>query len=181
MSLLSELCKQKVNFFTTFGELFYYLLINSDLYSMVTDELRAYFSEKGIKQVEVADKLGVKKSFISELLAGKRTLGHETAVKLNKVYGFDLNWLLTGEGEMLKGQAEAPEVGGKPAGSLDQVLEQYQQVLSEMLELRKNNADLTKEVGQIRELQKRLEEERGSLLEQNKKLTDIIERLTKEG
>lgn len=145
---------------------------------MVTDELRAYFSEKGIKQVEVADKLGVKKSFISELLAGKRTLGHETAVKLNKVYGFDLNWLLTGEGEMLKGQAEA---GEKPAGSLDQVLEQYQQVLSEMLELRKNNADLTKEVGQIRELQKRLEEERGSLLEQNKKLTDIIERLTKEG
>lgn len=90
-------------------------------------------------------------------------------------------WLMTGEGEMLKGQAEAPEVGGKPAGSLDQVLEQYQQVLSEMLELRKNNADLTKEVGQIRELQKRLEEERGSLLEQNKKLTDIIERLTKEG
>lgn len=91
------------------------------------------------------------------------------------------SWLMTGEGEMLKGQAEAPEVGGKPAGSLDQVLEQYQQVLSEMLELRKNNADLTKEVGQIRELQKRLEEERGSLLEQNKKLTDIIERLTKEG
>ena len=88
------------------------------------------------------------------------------------------SWLMTGEGEMLKGQAEA---GGKPAGSLDQVLEQYQQVLSEMLELRKNNADLTKEVGQIRELQKRLEEERGSLLEQNKKLTDIIERLTKEG
>ena len=92
----------------------------------------------------------------------------------------DLNtaWLLTGEGPMLKGQAGA---GEKPAGSLDQVLEQYQQVLSEMLELRKNNADLTKEVGQIRELQKRLEEERGSLLEQNKKLTDIIERLTKEG
>lgn len=92
----------------------------------------------------------------------------------------DLNtaWLLTGEGPMLKGQAEA---GEKPAGGLDQVLEQYQQVLSEMLELRKNNADLTKEVGQIRELQKRLEEERGSLLEQNKKLTDIIERLTKEG
>lgn len=145
---------------------------------MVTDELKAYFSEKGIKQVEIADKLGVKKSFVSELLAGKRTLGHETAVKLNKVYGFDLNWLLTGEGEMLKGQAEA---GEKPAGGLDQVLEQYQQVLSEMLELRKNNADLTKEVGQIRELQKRLEEERGSLLEQNKKLTDIIERLTKEG
>lgn len=124
---------------------------------MVTDELKAYFSEKGIKQVEIADKLGVKKSFISELLAGKRTLGHETAVKLNKVYGFDLNWLLTGEGEMLKGQAEAPEAGQTDAARIAQLR------------------------AEIDGLKKQLDDERRTLLEQNKKLTDIIARLTKEG
>lgn len=124
---------------------------------MVTDELKAYFSEKGIKQVEIADKLGVKKSFISELLAGKRTLGHETAVKLNKVYGFDLNWLLTGEGEMLKGQTEAPEAEQTDSARIAQLR------------------------AEMDELKKQLDDERRNLLEQNKKLTDIIERLTKEG
>ena len=126
---------------------------------MVTDELRAYFSEKGIKQVEVADKLGVKKSFISELLAGKRTLGHETAVKLNKFYGFDLNWLLTGEGEMLRADSAAEE----PAT--------YAESAGEIAQLR----------AEVDELKKQLDDERRTLLEQNKRLTDIIDRLTKEG
>ena len=128
---------------------------------------------------DLADVLGVSEAYVSLLKSGKKDLSKKIVKNLvTKFPIINEAWLLTGEGPMLKGQAGA---GEKPAGSLDQVLEQYQQVLSEMLELRKNNADLTKEVGQIRELQKRLEEERGSLLEQNKKLTDIIERLTKEG
>ena len=131
---------------------------------------------------DLADVLGVSEAYVSLLKSGKKDLSKKIVKNLvTKFPIINEAWLLTGEGEMLKGQAEVPEAGEKPAGSLDQVLEQYQQVLSEMLELRKNNADLTKEVGQIRELQKRLEEERGSLLEQNKRLTDIIDRLTKEG
>ena len=142
----------------------------------IKDRLFEYINYKGISARKFSLDCGFSANYAVNISKGIP----EDRINSISVHFPDLNtaWLLTGEGPMLKGQAGA---GEKPAGSLDQVLEQYQQVLSEMLELRKNNADLTKEVGQIRELQKRLEEERGSLLEQNKKLTDIIERLTKEG
>ena len=74
----------------------------------VIDELKGYFKEKGIKQTEIATATGWKTSFVSELLGGKRTIGEETAVKLNRVYGFDTHWLLTGEGTMLRTESSPP-------------------------------------------------------------------------
>lgn len=66
-------------------------------------------------------------------------------------------WLMTGEGEMLKGQTEAPEAEQTDAARIAQLR------------------------AEMDELKKQLDDERRNLLEQNKKLTDIIERLTKEG
>ena len=147
----------------------------------IKERLFQYIEFKGLSARRFSLECGFSANYATNISKGIP----EDKMNTISVHFPDLNpaWLMTGEGEMLRADsaAEAPEAGEKPAGGLDQVLEQYQQVLSEMLELRKNNADLTKEVGQIRELQKRLEEERGSLMEQNKKLTDIIERLTKEG
>lgn len=68
----------------------------------INNDLKEYFKKAGIKQQAVADAIGVKKSFISELLSEKRNVGYETAVKLSKAYGFNLEWLLTGEGTMLR-------------------------------------------------------------------------------
>lgn len=76
----------------------------------VTEEIKKYFKKNGIKQVNVAESLGVKTSFVSELFSGKRTIGAETALKLNKAYGFDTKWLMTGAGTMFKIDATAQSV-----------------------------------------------------------------------
>lgn len=111
---------------------------------MVTDELKAYFSEHNIKQVDIAEKLGVQKSFVSELLAGKRTLGHETAVKLSKAYGFDINWLLTGEGSMLKTRLYESDEQEKVLTSewYKGLLDEYNNVKEENKQLREENETL---------------------------------------
>lgn len=67
------------------------------------EQLKAYFINKGIKQQEIASTLGLKKSFVSELLNGKRSIGYETAHKLSSQYpDLNIDWLMTGEGEMLR-------------------------------------------------------------------------------
>ena len=68
----------------------------------VFKSLSDYFKQQGLKQTDIALACGWGKSFVSELLNGKRAIGEETALKLNKVYGFDTHWLLSGEGTMLR-------------------------------------------------------------------------------
>ena len=71
----------------------------------VFKSLSDYFKQQGLKQTDIALACGWGKSFVSELLNGKRAIGEETALKLNKVYGFDTHWLLSGEGTMLRTDA----------------------------------------------------------------------------
>lgn len=75
--------------------------------------LSEHFKQLGLKQSDIALACGWRKSFVSELLNGKRVIGEDTALKLNKIYGFDTHWLLTGEGEMLKIDATASGAEGE--------------------------------------------------------------------
>lgn len=107
---------------------------------------------------DLASILEVSPTYVSLLINGKKPLTGKMVN--NMVTRFpDINpaWLLTGEGEMLKGQVEAPEEGQTDAARIAQLR------------------------AEMDELKKQLDDERRNLLEQNKKLTDIIERLTKEG
>lgn len=107
---------------------------------------------------DLASILEVSPTYVSLLINGKKPLTGKMVN--NMVTRFpDINpaWLMTGEGEMLKGQAEAPEAGQTDAARIAQLR------------------------AEIDGLKKQLDDERRTLLEQNKKLTDIIERLTKEG
>lgn len=62
--------------------------------------LRIYFTEKNIKSIEVAEKVGVSKGTISNILNGKYAMGKDLAGKLAEVYGFDMQQQVTGKGSL---------------------------------------------------------------------------------
>ncbi len=62
-------------------------------------KIKEYFSEIGLSQAEAAEKLGVQQAAVSNQLNG-RTFGKNSAAKWNAAFGFRINWLMTGEGQM---------------------------------------------------------------------------------
>ncbi len=65
----------------------------------IGERLKAYFSEQGIQQKDIAAELGVSQAAVSALLNGK-PFGKNTAQKWSNAFGIRLNWLITGEGSM---------------------------------------------------------------------------------
>lgn len=63
--------------------------------------LQEYFSQKGITQVQLAKELGVSKSYVNALFAGRQRFGKKQADIWSEKFGFSRSWLLTGEGSML--------------------------------------------------------------------------------
>ena len=77
---------------------------------MINEQLKEWFAQNGLKQKDIVEATGLKKSFISELLAGKRNIGRETAERLSACYGLSVQWLMTGGGEMLRAdQSQQPQ------------------------------------------------------------------------
>lgn len=66
---------------------------------VIGNTIKDYFSEIGMSQMEAANLLGVQQAAVSNQLNG-RPFGKHSAAKWNKVFGFRVNWLLTGEGPM---------------------------------------------------------------------------------
>lgn len=93
--------------------------------------LSEHFKQLGLKQSDIALACGWRKSFVSELLNGKRVIGEDTALKLNKMYGFDIHWLLTGEGEMLRVDATASATDGMSEEALKGRITALEKLLDE--------------------------------------------------
>ena len=53
-------------------------------------------------QAEIAEKLGYNKSYLSEIRNGKYPISEKTSYKIEEIFGISANWLLTGNGEMLR-------------------------------------------------------------------------------
>ena len=68
----------------------------------IANELRSYFSERGITQQSIANELHVSKAYINALFTGRTSIGKSTARKLSELYGISESWLLTGEGAIAK-------------------------------------------------------------------------------
>lgn len=66
---------------------------------LIGRRIKEYFTEIGISQQEAAKRLNVQQAAVSNQLNG-RTFGKNSAAKWNNVFGFRINWLLTGEGPM---------------------------------------------------------------------------------
>ena len=53
----------------------------------IANELRSYFSERGITQQSIANELHVSKAYINALFTGRTSIGKSTARKLSELYG----------------------------------------------------------------------------------------------
>ncbi|MDE6410012.1 MAG: helix-turn-helix domain-containing protein [Muribaculaceae bacterium] len=72
----------------------------------IHQELSAYLEKKGISQVDIAEELGVTKSYVNQLLSGKKQFGKRQANIWSEKFGFSKSWLLTGEGSMLDDETD---------------------------------------------------------------------------
>lgn len=68
---------------------------------IIGEVLKKYFKERHMTQQAIADVLGVSQGAVTALLNGK-PFGSKTAQAWSDNFGFNITWLLTGEGEMLK-------------------------------------------------------------------------------
>lgn len=71
------------------------------------NELASYLRANKIKQVDIADKLGISKAQVNSLLKGRDKFGERMAQRWEDEFGVNKVWLMFGEGEMLK--TETPQ------------------------------------------------------------------------
>jgi HTH-type transcriptional regulator/antitoxin HigA len=89
MDLLSE--KEKEEFMmlsealNEYGSAYHPL--SGQMSSLLTDAILTQVKEKGLKQKEAAQMIGISPTFFSDLLHGRRTLSFEVARTIHKVLG----------------------------------------------------------------------------------------------
>ena len=66
----------------------------------IGQQLRAYFEQKSMTQRQVADILGIQQQNVGVHFQG-RPFGKNAAMKWQKAFGFNANWLMTGQGKMM--------------------------------------------------------------------------------
>lgn len=68
--------------------------------SIQSDAVRAYVQEHGIKQKHLAEVCGVNPGTMSSILSGRYTISREVALRLVEKFGFDIHFLMTGQGSL---------------------------------------------------------------------------------
>jgi transcriptional regulator with XRE-family HTH domain len=69
-----------------------------------------------LSQTELAEKLDVSRSFISELESGSVRCGYDVIFKLSETLNVNLYYLVRGEGDMFGFKLPMPSLGGKQIG-----------------------------------------------------------------
>lgn len=63
------------------------------------DRLKEFMEQTGLKQIDIANKTGMSRGSISNILSGKRTPNEKVLTELSKISGKSINWWLFGEDE----------------------------------------------------------------------------------
>lgn len=83
----------------------------------VSEMLKKFFSDLGLSQRAIAEKLGCSQQVVQALLNG-RPFGKKTAEKWSLLFGLNPAWLITGEGVMLLSEKEAQPTLALPTSSV---------------------------------------------------------------
>lgn len=63
------------------------------------ERLKNFMNETSLKQIDIANKTGMSRGSISNILSGKRNPNEKLLVELSKISGKSINWWLFGEEE----------------------------------------------------------------------------------
>lgn len=74
--------------------------------------LNRFFRERNMRAQDIADKVGMTRAHIGNLLSGKSRFIVKTACLFHNKFGLSPAWLLTGEGEMLGDASPCTNSGG---------------------------------------------------------------------
>jgi len=78
--------------------------------SKQSEAIKAYIEEHGFVQKDIAQKMGISPASLNNLLNGRDNIGKRRAQKLHDIFGFNIVFLLTGEGDLFSGPIRHVEV-----------------------------------------------------------------------
>lgn len=93
----------------------------NDIKSCVSERLKKIRSERNVSQIRFAEELGISPRTLQSYELAKVMPGSEVLAKFYGL-GYNINWILSGEGEMRKGAETVTELKHLPTSELDEEL-----------------------------------------------------------
>ena len=75
--------------------------------------LKEIVNESSLTQTAIAEKVGINRQYLYQLLSGRNNPSTEVLIKLSDLFGVNLHWLIKGEGVKYVGQVDSPKVESK--------------------------------------------------------------------
>lgn len=150
------------------------------------EEMRKYFVLNNIKNKDIAERLDVSPAAVSNMLAGRDSLGPQRAFALHDAYGFDVTFLLTGIGSLIPGEgnayaapeSRAPEpedAPGLPAGAVPHGwLADFSSMMSRLDDIARRIAAIQDDIREFRR-------DQGGGDPEKERLWELVGRLTRAG
>ena len=91
--------------------------------------VKSWLAAQGLKLNDVAERLGVSAQAVSSQLSGDRTFGRRNAERYAEVFGFNANYLITGEGSLLAENHEHVKAEGD-VSRLIRIIESQQETIA---------------------------------------------------
>lgn len=79
---------------------------------ILADVVRSVKFHFGLTQAEIANKTGITKTYLSDLIGGRSPLSEEYSDKLNAIFGVNREYLRTGVGKMYDGSVSQNNING---------------------------------------------------------------------
>ena len=89
--------------------------------SKQSEAVKAYIEEYGFVQKDIAQKMGISPASLNNMLNGRDNIGKRRAQKLHDIFGFNIVFLLTGEGSLFSGPIPHVEVSHNSGNSRNTV------------------------------------------------------------